>query len=125
MAVGNFTKYEKKTLTFPNAQDSNDWDKGAVVPCSFEPKLIMFYGGDNTRYGTIKYGVFTFDINGNALGVVAYRNAGGANAYSAYVKNANSGASRFNYANGTFYACRVTSGSYWRPEDTFTFEIYG
>lgn len=125
MKIGDFTQFEKKTLTFPNAQDSSDWDYGAIVPCSFEPKLIIVYGGDNTRSGTIKYGVFSFDINGNALGVVAYRNTGGTNTYGAYIKNANAGASRFNFANGSFLAARVTNGSYWRPEDTYTFEIYG
>lgn len=125
VAVGDFTQYEKKTLTFPNAQDSNDWDKGAIVPCSFEPKLIIVYGGDNSRSGTIKYGVFSFDINGNALGVIAYRNASGANTYSAYVNSTNAGASRFNFENGAFLACRATAGAYWRPEDTYTFEIYG
>ena len=123
--IGDFTQFEKKTLTFPNAQDSSDWDKGAIVPCSFEPKLIIVYGGDDKRSGTIKYGVFSLDINGSALGVVAYRNVNGTNTYSAYAKSTNAGASRFNYANGSFFATRATNGSYWRPEDTYTFEIYG
>lgn len=126
-AIGDFTKYEKKKLTFPNAEDTSSWDTGAIVPCTFEPKLVFCYRTDDSTAGKIVSGVFAFTINENTLdcGGVRVRNGSGALANYGYYANQNASAGRFKYSDGTFYACRASSGIVWSNTDEYTFEIYG
>lgn len=123
--IGDFTKYEKKTVSFPNASDVSSWDNGAIVSCSFEPKLIVFYGGSSVSSNIIS-GVFILTYNSESINVggVKARTSGGALTQYVMYLNATASAGRFKYENGTFYACRVASGVYWSNSDTYTFEMY-
>lgn len=126
VAVGDFSKYEKKTLTFPNAADTSTWETGAIIPCSFEPKLVVFYGGASVA-GNIVNGVFALTISDESLGVggVKVKNASGVTTQYVYYLNPNASSQRFKYESGYFYAQRAASGVYWSNTDSYTFEIYG
>ena len=128
VAVGDFTRFEKKTLTFPNATSGYTWNDGAIVPCSFEPKLIVFYGGDTAKNNNIINGVFALKISDESLGVggVKVKNASGVTTQYVYYLSPNASSQRFKYENGTFYAnCTVINGICWSNTDAYTFEIYG
>ena len=127
-AIGDFTKYEKKTLTFPNANSGYQWSDGAIVPCSFEPQIIVFYGGDTSQNGNIICGVLAFAINSQAIGVggAKVRNANGVSTQYAYYQNPNASSQRFKYDSGNVYInCAVIGSVSWSNSDEYTFEIYG
>lgn len=126
MAVGVLSKYEKKTLTFPNAINSAaSWDYGAVVPCSFAPKIIIFYGG-TSQTGNILSGIFCFAADESiGIGATNVINAGGTVTRYAYENNNSNANGRFKYDSGVFYASRSSSGIWWSNADEYTFEIYG
>ena len=128
MALGDFTKFEKKTLTFPNANSGYAWTDGAIVLCSFTPKLIVFYGGDTDKRNNIINGVFALNVSGEGIGVggVKVKNASGSTTQYVYYQNPNASSQRFKYENDTFYAnCTVIGGVCWSNVDSYTFEIYG
>lgn len=127
--VGDLTKYEKKTITFPNAEDSGEWGKGAIVPCSFTPKLIVFYGGELSTNGIITYGIFSFTIHSQDInsGVVVAKDSSSITRRYAMTYSASyvDGAFRYDSTEGVFYAARAASGIKWSPSRTYTFEIFG
>lgn len=128
--MGNFTKYEKKTLTFSSASNSNAWASNAIIPCSFEPKLIVFYGGDQEASGNIFRGVMFFSDGTNIIraGGAYYKNAANGNKLVAgYNYDTNAGAVHFYYSSetGNAYINRVGANGYWSNTDSYTFEIYG
>ena len=127
MAVGDFTKYEKKTLTFQNAADTSTWETGAIVPCSFEPKLVVCTTPDDNTAGTIYSAVFCqmMDSPNYYVGGARGRSTTGTLQTYYYYYNATASANRFKLENGILYACRVSSGVYWSPSKTYTVEIYG
>lgn len=133
--VGNLTRYEKKSLSFPNAENTNAWTAGAQVSCSFTPKFVIFYGGSNVN-GTILRGVFALvaddSQNGIYEGCMAYKNNstgnynhGGCDGYPVDGTNHNAAASKFQFYDGTFMATRVGVNGWWSNTDTYTFEFYG
>ena len=126
VAVGVLSKYEKRTLTFPNAVDSAEsWDNGAVVPCSFAPKIIIFHGG-TSQNGNILSGIFCFAADESiGAGVANVINVGGTATRNTFVNNNNVSSGRFKYDSGVFYASRSGSGVTWSNADEYTFEIYG
>ena len=127
VAVGDFTKYEQKTLTFPNAADTSTWETGAIIPCSFEPKLIICTTPDDNTPGVIYSAVFCMmmDSPNYYCGGTRERGTNGSLTTHYYYYNVNASANRFKIENGTLYACRVSSGVYWSPSKTYTIEIYG
>lgn len=124
--VGEFTKYEKKELTFPEANNSGYWIRGAIVPCSFTPKMVIFYDNDAPELGRIVQGVLLFDV---AItfdkGLVYGNGTDGVIGSVQYVKNSSEGMTRFKYDNGNIYISRISSSIYWSNTAKYTFEIYG
>lgn len=127
MAVGDLTKYEKKTLTFPNAADTSTWETGAIIPCSFEPKLVVCTTPDDNTAGCIYSAVFCMMMESSNYyaGGARVRGTNGSLTTYYYFYNTNASANRFKCDNGTLYACRVSSGVYWSPTKTYTVDIYG
>ena len=127
MQVGDFTKYEKKLLTFPNAADTSTWETGAIIPCSFDPKLVICTTHDDNTAGCIYSAVFcmTMDSPNYYVGGARGRYTSGSLQTYYYFHNTTASANRFKYENGILYACRAGSGVYWNPSKTYTVEIYG
>lgn len=124
--VGELSRYEKKILTFPNADNLSNWDKGAVVPCSFTPKIIVVYGGPEEN-GHIINGVIALSMDNATInrGVFYGITASGSVIDYAYTANSSAAAQRFKYENGTLYICRAAATVYWHNDISYTFEIYG
>jgi hypothetical protein len=127
VAVGDFTRFEKKTLTFPNAADTSTWEAGAIIPCSFEPKLVVCTTPDDNTPGCIYSAVFCMMMDSSNFYVGGARSRGttGALGTHYFFYNANASANRFKIEGNTLYACRVSSGVFWNPSKTYTVEIYG
>ena len=127
MAVGDFTKYEKKALTFPNASNISTWETGAIIPCSFEPKLVVCTTPDDNTAEVIYSAVFCLMMDSPTyyVGGARARGTNGLFVTYYYFYNANASANRFKFENGTLYACRASAGVYWSPNKTYTVEIYG
>ena len=125
MAVGEFTQFERKMLSFPNADNLSNWNNGAIIPCSFTPKLIVFYGGaDEATH--ISHGVFALEPGGTInLGVLHGTTGSGANLDAQYALNQNASMQRFKLDGNTVYICRAAATVYWQSTDTYTFDIYG
>ena len=127
VALGDFTKYEKKTVTFPNAADTSTWETGAIIPCSFEPKLIVCTTPDDNTAGCIYSAVFCLMMDSPDLyvGGARTRSTNQTLLTSYYYYHQTASANRFKLENGTLYACRASSGIYWSPSKVYTVEIYG
>ena len=126
--VNELSQHEKITLTFPSASNSNAWANGAIVPVSFIPKFIVFYGGNSETSGNIIRGCFAIDISGKHIyaGSVYYKNLANGNlGYGAYAYSVDAAAAHFKYDTGYFYATRISSNGYWSNTDSYTFEFYG
>lgn len=123
LTVGNLSKYEQKTLTFSNASNASNWDNGAIVPCSFEPKIVYFTSDDASNEH-IQKGIFLLD-NTAPYGVVFGLTTSGSEVGSYYKQHSTASIGRFKYDNGKLYICRAAATVYWHSEDTYTFEIYG
>ena len=128
MAVGEFSKHEKKEMTFPNAASTAaTWATGAIIPCSFTPKLIVVYGGTEENNNITK-AVICFDIGASiGLGATHGLNGSGTAIQTVFAFNSTSSSGRFYYdeAEGKAYIARATSAIYWSNTDTYTVEIYG
>ena len=125
VAIGEFTRYERKTLSFPNASNASNWDNGAIIPCSFTPKLIVFYGGANENTH-IAYGVFALSPGSTInLGVLHGLTGSGSTLDANYIVNSTASMQRFKIEGNTVYICRAAATVYWQPTDTYTFDIYG
>ena len=129
--IGELSHYEKKTLTFPNATNGGTWADGAIVPCTFTPKLIVFYGGTRQN-GNIISGVFCLTIgNENEnVGGVNIVNTAGTGTQTVYFANSSAASQRFKFdtSDNKFYAARANAsgtGVTWSSTDEYTFEIYG
>lgn len=127
MGIGDFTRYETKTVTFPNAADSSTWETGAIIPCSFTPKLVICSTPDDNTPGVIYYAVFCLmpESTNYYVGGARERGTNGSLGTHYYFYNTNASANRFKLENGTLYACRASSGVFWSPSKTYTVEIYG
>ncbi len=131
LKTGGFARYEKKTLTFPNAKNDNQYLSGAVIPVSFEPKLIICYGGIDSS-GWILRGVYYFDDN-NPSGGTIYRNSASGNISNTGLQPAvydslpttSANVCRYSRESEKVYITRVNSNGYWSNESEYTFEIYG
>lgn len=128
MAVGDFTKYEKKTMSFPNASSTaSTWATGANIPCSFAPKMIVVTGGMEKNNNIVR-AVVCFELGGSvSLGATHGINGSGTAIQTVFVFNSASSSGRFYYdeAEGEAYIARATSAIYWSNSDTYTVEIYG
>lgn len=125
MSVGPLTKYEKKTLSFPNAANESNWAKGAIVPCSFEPKIVIWYGG-TAESGHVLMGVIALTTEASInYGIIKGLTSSGNDIGQQLNPSTTASVGRYKYDNGTLYICRAASSSYWHSEDTYTFEIYG
>lgn len=129
MAVGDFSKYEKKLLTFPNAANTSTWEAGAIIPCSFTPKLVICTTPDDNTTQCIYSAAFCMMMDAPNYYVGAARargkNSTGILETYYYYHDASAGAKRFKYEGGTFYACRASASVNWNPSKTYTVEIYG
>ncbi len=121
--VGEFSQYEKKILTFANASNASNWDSGAIVPCSFTPKIIYFVS-NSTANEHIQKGVFVLDSTA-PYGVMFGLTTSGAENGQYFKLNETASIGRFKLDGTTLYICRSAATVYWHSEDTYTFEIYG
>lgn len=128
MAVGEFSKYEKKEITFPNASNTAaTWATGAIIPCSFTPKLIVVYGGTEVNNNITK-AVICFDVGASiGLGATHGINGSGTAIQTVFMFDSASSSGRFYYneVERKAYIARATSAIYWSNSDTYTVEIYG
>lgn len=128
MAVGEFSKYEKKEITFPNAVNTAaTWATGAVIPCSFAPKMIVVTGGTE-KNNNIVSAVVCFELGGDvSLGATHGINGSGTAIQTVFVFNSASSSGKFYYdeVEGEAYIARATSAIYWSNSDIYTVEIYG
>ena len=123
--VGQFSKYERKSLTFSNASNSaSTWATAAIVPCSFVPKLIVISGGTENASNIIDAVMYFGSIG---IGVTAGLNSSNVEQNVSYVLNSTSSSGRFYYdeTDRNAYIARSNSGIYWSNTDTYTVEIYG
>lgn len=134
--IGELTRYEKKTVTFPNSTGGNQWAQNAQISCSFEPKFLLIYGGDDSVAGNIYCGEFEFDHADNGksinLGAVRYRNKSNNTLtfaiFSGHPIDGEShtgGAGKYQYYDNTISICWVNSNGIWSSTDSYTVEIYG
>lgn len=131
--IGKLSKYHKVTVTRTSDTNDNAWWNVCSVP--FEPKLVIFDGGEDAG-GHIINGVFsliksdTSNVTNSFVGCVGYRNLANGNYSGGGMQGYNDGtyhtssAAKFQYYDGHFYVTRNGTNGWWRP-DTFTFEFYG
>lgn len=126
--VGQFSKYESKSITFTNAGNDTSLLSFDV---SFEPKFVIFTGGSDTN-GYIKQGFALFDYNSNnknwGLVYGKYTNGNNVGTYITPTISASAptaGNLKFLYYDGKIYVSRMSALMYWSNTDTYTFEIYG
>lgn len=125
MAVGSLTKYEKKILTFANADNLSNWSNGAIVPLAFDPKIVIWYGGpeeaENVTSGVL---VLTTEAEVNA-GIIKGVSGSGASLGQNLTQSTSASVGRYKIDNGSLYICRAAATSYWHSDVSYTFEIYG
>lgn len=128
MAVGEFSKYEKQEMTFPNAANTAaTWATGAIIPCNFTPKLIVVYGGTE-KNNNITKAVICFDVDVSiGLGATHGLSGSGTAIQTGFAFNSASSSGRFYYdeTKRIAYIARATSSIYWSNTDNYTVEIYG
>lgn len=126
--IGEFTRYEKKTMSFPSAANTaSTWTTGAVIPCSFAPKMIVVTGGTE-KNNNIVMAVVCFDLGGSVnLGATHGFNGSGTAIQTVFAFDSTSSSGRFYYneLKEEAYIARATSAVYWSNSDTYTVEIYG
>lgn len=125
MAVGPLTKYEKKTLSFVNADNVSNWNNGAIVPLSFEPKIVIWYGGPEEA-GNVTSGVLVLITEAEVdTGVIKGLTGSGAVIGQNLMQSITASTGRYKIDNNMLYICRAAATSYWHSDVEYTFEIYG
>ena len=133
-----FSKYEKVTATFPDAKNTNGWNNGAKVPVSFEPKAVIFYGGEK-RIGNIicGAGIFNYedrtanDSNCGSISCLVGNSGNNQYRYAPWTMykidgtNHSAAAARAQFYNGHFQMTRYANNTFWSTTDTYTFEFFG
>lgn len=131
-AVGEFTQYEKKILTFPNVTNSNRWADNPSISCSFTPKFIVFYANSNSTVGCIYAGeIYLCDKGGGLFatnfGAVRYISSA-SSVDTGLVYNYNTTQNNCCYYvddENNFHIDRASGNGYWSNTYEYTFEIYG
>ena len=125
--VGNLSRYETKSMTFPLAGNNNS---PVVIPVSFMPKILIISGGTDTL-GNVIGGVYMFDDQGDKrAGGTMYRNKANSNLVSSGLVTAILSVAPANavnqcyYYNGSVYVSRPGSNGWFSNTDTYTIEIY-